>query len=108
METNLKTIALKTIFLNTCLKYGIKKVCVCVPHPSVPMSTTFGFGTMGSVFSERLHTKWGWPAIWQVCEDLKIGAGCGNGMQHQISLDAQSKLEHGCFHHINGEWKKID
>ena len=92
-------------FLNSCKEYGIKAVCIGVSHSIVPTSENFTFGTYGSVFAEERWPKdGGCPAIWRVCETMKIASGCGNTSQHQADL---SNLLEGAYEYKSGKWQKI-
>lgn len=100
-------------FLDICLKYGLKKVLIGMIHPIIPESNNWPLDPRCSVFGLKRegssnHNHDGWPAIWRATEEAKIGDGCGNSNQYQISKAAQEVLERGAYQRINGKWKKID
>ena len=95
-----------TKFLKCCEENGIKKVGIQVIADDLKGSKNFPFGAAGNVFAdERLD---GWPAIWKVCEDMKISGGCGNSGQHQISSNASAKFIDGIYELKDGVWHRRD
>ena len=35
-----------------------------------------------------------WPAVWQVCNKLGVGWGCGNDMSHQLKAESLPEGEY--------------
>ena len=94
-----------TAFLEKCARAGINKVGIERTLPS----SHWPFGSSGSVFTfENERDNNGWPAIWGVCEALKIDSGAGNTDQRQISGEAQQKLISGLYELREGKWKRIE
>lgn len=94
-------------FLGICKELGIKKVAICVSHPSVKSSVDFPFGPYSSAFADSPR-KYDSPVIWEAVERAGISGGCGNSDQHQLSNIGISKLVDGCYHYNGGKWKKVD
>lgn len=91
-------------FLDCCEKVGIKKVGIRDYDESFK-AYPFTFGQYESVFADEYFN--GWPAIWKVCSDLKIGGGAGNGGQCQLNTEACTRLIDGIYELKDGNWKKI-
>ena len=89
-------------FLTECAKAGIRKVAIGKAPPSWP------FEGSGSVFTfGNARDKSDWPAIWGVVNRLKIGGGCGNTDQHQISAEGQRSLIDGTYKLKDGVWSRV-
>ncbi len=100
------------LFLDKCLKVGLKRVCICVSNKIIPESISFPFGPRDSVFglkrkNAKTHDYNGWPAIWAAVEMANIGGGCGNSNQHQINKGAQYALDAGAYIRKNGKWVRL-
>jgi hypothetical protein len=95
-------------FLDACREEGLKKIAIGVSHDSIPESVSFPFGPDNSVFSNRKNSKLsGSPAIWEVVRKLGISGGCGNGDQHQLTIEGKARLIDGVYHLKDGSWKKV-
>ncbi len=98
-------------FLDSCGMAGLTKVSIAKRHKSIVETMGHPFGVTGSVFgigpksSGGGRDPSGWPAIWGVVDELGIGDGCGNSMQHQADT---SSLIDGVYHLKNGVWEKVD
>lgn len=107
LENKYKNNAEFTIeFLKCCEENGIKKVGIQKGANDLKGSIDFPFGNEYSVYAdERLD---GWPAVWKVCDDMKISGGCGNSGQHQISSQAAAKFINGVYELKDGVWHRRD
>ena len=95
-------------FLKECGNKGITAVSIGKKSSKVPASEGFSFSASGSVFQAPSGTKdeTGWPAIWGVVNELKIGGGCGNSDQYQIAYNSQ--LVEGVYELKGNTWKKVE
>jgi hypothetical protein len=93
-------------FLARCSAHKIKLVSIGFSTDLIEGCKSYPWGCEGSVFAEG-RAEDGFPAIWSVVEELGISGGAGNGYQHQVSRDAQSKLVDGLYEFKNKKWHKI-
>ena len=92
-------------FLAKCKDSGIDKVSICRKHKSIPGTMDWPFGHEGSVFSNDVEEKSGWPAIWRVVTQCGIAGSCGNVNQHDANT---AKLIDGVYHLSKGKWQRVD
>lgn len=92
-----------SLYLQCCEKHGISLTSICKKTDLISACKGYPFGSDGNVFADEREN--GWPAIWAVCEELKIGKGCGNTGQHQANC---SRLIDGVYKLENGKWLKIE
>lgn len=94
-------------FLNKCGEKGIKGVSIGMRSDRIESTKGYPFGHSGSVFSHPVGVKGdtGWPAIWQVVEEMKISGGAGNSDQHQVSND---NLIEGVYELKGKTWRKVE
>lgn len=91
-----------TKFLKACKSVGIKKVVINIHHKLVRASVNWRFHPFGSAFACGQYK--GWPAIWNVAEQLKMD-GFGNRNHHSVY---GSFLNSGAYKYENNKWNKID
>lgn len=101
---NLKQSYFTSVFLQSCEKHGINLVSIGQKTNLIKSCKDWPFGYVGSVFADE-RSENGWPAIWAVCDEMKIGFGAGNTGQHQANL---SKLINGVYKLEDGKWLKIE
>jgi len=92
-----------TKFLETCSKYGISRVSISKKDEELEGCKYWPFGYQGSVFADGRHD--GWPTIWRVVEELKIGGGCGNSGQYCVN---DANLVNGIYEFKDGQWNKVE
>ena len=92
-------------FLKCCSKHHIKIVSIGKRTDIIESTKNYPFGCGGSVFADG-RTRYGWPAIWAVVEEMGISGGAGNTGQHQVICDA--KLIDGVYEFKDKKWRKIE
>ena len=92
-------------FLKCCSKHHIKLVSIGKRTDIIESTKNYPFGCGGSVFADG-RTRYGWPAIWAVVEEMGISGGAGNTGQHQVICDA--KLIDGVYEFKDKKWRKIE
>ena len=94
-------------FLRRCQKYGIKRVSISVRHKSIPASLNLSWPSdpWGFVFSAGDYRYDGWPALWRVCEELKVAGRSGGNNWHTVHMT--SGLRPGVYHLRNKKWYVI-
>ena len=91
--------------LTECSKHKIKRVAIGVYDENIESCRGWTYHYNGSIFTENIRDKDGWPAIWGIVENLDIAGSCGSSGQHDI---IQGKIDDGIYQFKDGEWEKVD
>ena len=92
-----------SIYLQCCEKHGISLTSIGKKTDLISACKGWPFGFKNNVFADEEEN--GCPAIWKVCEEMKLGGGGGNTGQHQASC---ARLVDGVYKLKNGTWLKIE